>query len=278
MRTVNKTQVAVLTAAIVLFVLLMFAKTTPPPVAAGELPAHKPGENHQTVHLNAERAKLTPAQNLLIEKWEKQAEEGAGAAKAAAIDSLVKLWTQFNKPALAAYYTEKSAEELKTKDAWFNAGKRYFAAVNFYDPAEHGELYTSAIRCFTKARQLDPADLDVKTYLGASYVNGTAQPMEGIKMLQEVVATDSTHIDAQMQLALFSVKSEQYDKAVMRFEKVLELDPGNIEIYLHLANAYERNGNKEGTIRSLEKYVSLADDAVVKTEVQSYINKLKNSN
>ena len=74
----------------------------------------------------------------------------------------------------------------------------------------------------------------------------------------------------------FSEKSGQWDKAIARFNKVLKIKPDFIEAYLHLADAYEQKGDKTKAIASLEKYSTLVDDPTVKTEVQNYINKLKN--
>ena len=75
----------------------------------------------------------------------------------------------------------------------------------------------------------------------------------------------------------FSEKSGQWDKAIARFEKVLKIQPDFIEAYLHLADAYQQKGDQQKAIESLEKYVKLVDDITIKSEVQEYINKLKNS-
>ena len=44
-----------------------------------------------------------------------------------------------------------------------------------------------------------------------------------------------------------------------------------------MADAYKQMGDRKNAIVNLEKYLHLVDDVVVKTEVQNYINKLKNS-
>jgi lipopolysaccharide biosynthesis regulator YciM len=71
------------------------------------------------------------------------------------------------------------------------------------------------------------------------------------------------------------MKSGQTDKAIARFKKVLKIDPAYLEAYLHLADAYEQQGNKEGTIEMLEQYVSKTEDAMVRLEVSKYIKQLK---
>jgi len=59
-------------------------------------------------------------------------------------------------------------------------------------------------------------------------VNGE-NPMAGITILRELVAEDSTNVDAHYYLGLFSVKSGQLDKAIARFERVLALRPDDIK-------------------------------------------------
>jgi len=100
--------------------------------------------------------------------------------------------------------------------------------------------------------------------------------MKGIGMLKEVEKTDSNNVNLQLNFAFFSEKSGQWDRAIARFQKVLRIKPDFIEAYLHLADAYQQKGDKLKAIESLEKYVTLVDDVTIKTEIQDYINKLKN--
>ena len=58
---------------------------------------------------------------------------------------------------------------------------------------------------------------------------------------------------------------------------MLKIQPDFIEAYLHLADAYQQKGDKAKAIETLEKYITLVDDVSIKTEIQDYINKLKNS-
>jgi tetratricopeptide (TPR) repeat protein len=271
----KKAQYILVAAAAGLIVLIMFfANTTPPAQEPEVVTANtKADEGHFESQVDASMAALPGEQKDLAEKWAKDADSNPSL-----YDSLINLWDNVKKPDIAAWFSEKAAEKKRTEDAWAYAGKRYYTAVGFVKADEQGALYANAIRCYNKALEMDPNDLDTKTSLAACYVEGTAQPMTGITMLREVIAADSNNVNAQLQLAFFSLKSNQLDKAIMRFKKVLELDPHNLEVYLYLADVYERSGDKNNAIKNLEKYVSLTDDITVKTEVQGYINKLKNSN
>lgn len=273
-------KMAVLAGSAVLIVLLMFANTTPPEKKAEVMPAqaqHEAGSDHFGTHVSQAAAMLNESDKQKAALLEQQAKAG-GKQGMAALDSLVNLWDDQRRPDIAAYFTEKAAEKVNTKDAWEKAGNRYYYSVGFVKPEERSELYSNAIRCFDKALKIEPGDLDVKTALAACYVEGTSQPMDGIRMLQEVVEKDPENVNAHIQLGVFSMKSGQFDKAVMRFQKVTELDPQNIEIYLYLADAFVNSGNKQAAIKNLEKYRDLTEDITVKTEIQESINNLKNTN
>jgi tetratricopeptide (TPR) repeat protein len=96
-------------------------------------------------------------------------------------------------------------------------------------------------------------------------------------MLREIEKTDSNNVTLQLNFAFFSVKSQQWDKAIKRFEKVLQVDSTYIEAYLHLADAYEQSGQKNKTIEMLEKYKSKTDDAMSRQEIDKYIQQLKSN-
>ena len=103
---------------------------------------------------------------------------------------------------------------------------------------------------FERSLKINPANDSSKVGLGSCYLFGgiSEMPMEGIMMIREVVARDSTNIYAQMMLGYGSLVSGQYDKAIERFEKVLAIDNENIEASLMLVRIGEEN-EKNGDIK-----------------------------
>jgi cytochrome c-type biogenesis protein CcmH/NrfG len=69
--------------------------------------------------------------------------------------------------------------------------------------------------------------------------------MKPSKLLLEVVRTDSTHIDAQYYLAKLAVESNQLEKAIERFKKLVYLQPQNQEYCLELSKIYGTLGNQK---------------------------------
>jgi lipopolysaccharide biosynthesis regulator YciM len=114
--------------------------------------------------------------------------------------------------------------------------------------------------------------------LASCYVEGSEDPMEGIKRLREIEKTDSNNVKLQLTFAFFSVKSGQLDKAISRFNKVIAIDSNYIEAYLHLADAYEQKNETDKTIKMLEKYSAKTTDVTARIEINKYIEQLKSKN
>jgi tetratricopeptide (TPR) repeat protein len=157
------------------------------------------------------------------------------------------------------------------------AGERNFYAVPFAKAENIAmALYGQASMCFQKVLDKEPKNTMAKIKLATCMVEGTNDPMKGITLLREVEKTDSNNIELQLNFAFFSVKSRQFDRAIIRFKKVLKINPNYIQAYLHLADVYEQMGDKNKTIESLQAYIALVNDPVAKEEISKYINKLKN--
>lgn len=68
-------------------------------------------------------------------------------------------------------------------------------------------------------------------------VNGE-DPMQGIMLLREILAKDSTNVAAQFYMGMFSVRSGQMDKAVKRFETVTALGSNDIRYLVEVGYQY----------------------------------------
>lgn len=270
MGVLNKTQIAVISGSLLLTVLLLLANTKP---------SKKEVENVavESFSLDNAVAQLTASLPANQKEQAKQLEENlnSSANKQQAFDTIIRFFDALKQPIAAAFYTEKVAQAFSTEKNWNTAGIRYYAATQFYDGQNKAMLFDKAIACFEKTVELNPSNVDSKISLAACYVEGTKDPMKGISLLKEIEKTDSNNVNLQMNFAFFSERSGQWDKAIARFEKVLKIQPDNIEVYLHLADACVQMNNKQKAIEYLEKYNSLVDDTTIKTEVKNYINQLK---
>lgn len=274
----SRSQIIIITSALVLFVALLFANTKMPAKTKAEVKTATANIAADVeITLKQSRTTLTKDQTSFIEKLEEAAKSAEPSQKRSLYDSLAKTAYGYKKPELAAWYIEQNAVAVNTPQEWYTAGNSYYMAARFMEPAKRPQFYGKAIECFERSLASDNNNLKTKTALGVAYVEGSGEPMKGITMLKEVVTTDSNYVEAHINLGLFAEKSGQFDKAIERFNKILSIDPDYIEAYLHLADAYERTGKKEDAIKSLEKYSDKVDDVTIKSEVRNYINQLKNS-
>lgn len=278
MTLARKTQIGLVAIAGVLFVLLFLAPTKQASKASEKTLLPKTDEQLANVETF-----LTMAVKTLKAEEKNTYDALLTLAKASTVDTafipVVQFWDQQKRPDFASYFVEKIAERKQTPLAYNKAGDRYYYSVRFIkDNNEIPALYQSAMRCYQKALAKDPNNTDAKIQLAACYVEGSQDPMKGITLLREVEKVDSNNVKLQLSFAFFSVKSQQWDKAIKRFENVLRIDPLYIEAYLHLADAYEQQGDKNKTIEMLEKYASITQDAMAKQEVLKYIEQLKINN
>lgn len=106
-----------------------------------------------------------------------------------------------------------------------------------------------------EAVALSPLDAKVQEAV-AIIQSGEGNPMQAIFALREVVEEDSTHRDAQFYLGQFSMLSGQFDKAVERFEIVLQNYGDDEAAAVGLAQARSQLGDTEGAIQGLQTFLT----------------------
>lgn len=274
MNSSRKLQIAVVSGAMLLFIALLFADTTPPPKTKELATVQAANKVDIETVINSEKQSLGKTILDQASVLELKISNLQGKAKQELFDSLILLYDNHVKPAIAAYYTEAKNAVDPSPEGWAKTGNRYYHAVGFVKPENRSALYSQAMFAYEKALALQPGNLEIKTALAACYVEGSAEPMKGITMLREVIAVDSNNVKALLNLGMFAIKSGQTEKAIERFQKIISVDTTFIEAYLYLADCYERINNIEAAIQNLNNYQQRVDDVAIKTEVKSYINKL----
>lgn len=198
--------------------------------------------------------------------------------KIAPYDSMMRFWDRLFQPFVSAVYMEKKASAFPSDSSWFESGNRFLSSIQFVNQAEHAKaLLLHAIQSFEKGLKLNPNNVDARIRLASCYLEDEKDPMKGISMLREIEKTDSNNMNLQLTFGFASFRSGQWDRAIRRFNKVLELNPEYLEAYLYLADVYEKKGDKAMTIKTLEEYYRRVPDKEAKNEILKYIDKLKNS-
>lgn len=191
-------------------------------------------------------------------------------------DSIALFWDTKKMFALSASYYETKASKDKTEKSFLNAAYRYFDAYKA-SPDSTVRVYMAgkAITNYSKVTDINPQNLDAKTDLGILYAESSSEPMKGIMLLRDVVTQKPDHENAQLNLGLLSVKSGQLEKALERFDKVLQINPGRVEVYLYKAQTYEQMGDNQKAIAEFENFNKASNDSDLIARVKEHIIKLK---
>lgn len=192
-------------------------------------------------------------------------------------DSLSKFLGQNKEYVLAAYFAEQKAINNNGSGSdWEQAGERYTTSAGFQkDQNTVPALLDAAMRCFNKALELEPKNLDAKVGLGMCIVQGTNDPMKGIGLLLEVVKEDSTNVNAQLALADFSVQRNAPDKAIQRYKNALALRPQWYALHVSIGDLYLQMGDTVSAVGNYEKYCEKETDPVMKNEIENVIRSLQ---
>ena len=208
----------------------------------------------ESVYKNASQSELLPQAKQLAQKWDDVEQ---------AIPSAMYLEVVANKEPILAN--------------WLTAGTRFLKAFdNSIDSLMRSTLLQKANTSFTKAMALDSNNMEAKTGLGITIVNGMGAPMQGIMMLRDVVAREPKNLKANMSLGVFAIKSGQFDKAIIRFNTIIETIEKTPDAYFYLGRAYESLGNKTEAINAYLNSKKLAANPTFSNFIDKKVAELKN--
>lgn len=190
------------------------------------------------------------------------------------LDGIGRLWDRNGVPAASAIWFERKAEIVQSEQSYLDAAYRYFDSFRMAnDTVVRSILVGKAISNYEKVLEINPANLNAKTDLGACYADGTNEPMKGILLLREVITADPNHEMAQYNLGMLSVKSGQLDKAIERFNKVLAINPKRNEIHFFLGQVLLQKGDTAAAVSSYETFIKNANYDV--SDVIKLVEELK---
>lgn len=202
-----------------------------------------------------------------------RAEEGQDTG---AVEELIGFYENEQQYNFAAYTHSLKAKLSPSVANWELAGDRQLSVSSntAYDSEFNEVLYQEALSSYQKAIDLDSNNLDLQVKLGSAIVDRSPQPMQGISLLLGVIEKDSMHINGNLALGKFGIISGQYDKAIIRLEKVLSLQPQNTEALFLAGEAYSNLGDTEKAIESLTLCKDLVENEELKKEIDAYLQQL----
>lgn len=131
-----------------------------------------------------------------------------------------------------------------------------------------------APRIPNEKRDAAPDPLEASIVEAVNLVNGS-QPMQGIMKLRELEKENPKNANIQWHLGQFSIQSGQMDKAIDRFEKVLELnEEGFPDANFILGSIYAGRDSTTIAIARLERYKALVQESEVMEDVNRMLKDL----
>ncbi len=282
-----KKQYILITVGLVLtIVLFLFGKTISPKKdnsAVNTLTEHK-----KTFSINnfiiEQKAKLTPSQSLYLSKLENNISRGDVAKQQVDANvAVANFWRDSAKIFEPYAFFTSLASKLENSEKNLTFAARLFLG-NLRGENDEAKLAwetNEAIALFEKAILINPNNDDLKVDLGSCYIYGRGksgdpkETMQGIQTLLEVARRDSSNLKAQLMLGVGGLVSGQFEKAIPRLLKVVNVQPKNVEAIAYLADAYAGVGNKTEAIKWYNISKSLINDEHYTQEVDARIKTLQ---
>jgi len=190
-------------------------------------------------------------------------------------DSLIGQYRQAGLYDSAAWFAERANAFFKTDESLLKAADAAYEAYTFaVERVKQRELAEKTRALYDLVLADNPGNLDVKTKMAMTYMSSDS-PMQGIRMLREVVEQDPRNELGLFNLGMLAIQSSQYGRASEWFQKLLAVNPDHLQGNLLLGVAWMNQGQKEKARQQFEKVKKMDADPAVQAAVDSYLQELK---
>ncbi len=225
-------------------------------------------------HIQTHSAAPQGLQKRIAEFRARLAEGSEKEKNAIFADSLANLYRAANHFDSAAWFAEESAKFFNTVSSWIKTGDNYYQAYSLaLDQNRQGVFAMKAQEFYGKALKSDPGNLEVKTKMAMTYLS-SANPMQGIALLREVLAKDPKNELALFNMGMLSIQSGQYDRAIERLNRLIEVNPNHLQGQLLLGIAWMNKGDKQKAKEQFENVKNMDKDPAVQATIDSYLKDL----
>src|SRR6056297_77797 len=166
-------------------------------------------------------------------------------------------WYEQEEPVLAGHYAERVANLEETPASWSMAGTTFALALHKEEVAPKERMFAAdqARSAFENAITMEPENVNHRINLALTYVQAPLedQPMKGIQMLLELSRQYPENAGVLYQLGRLAIQTGQYERAIERLERALELNPNRKNAHCLLAEAYASTQQLEKAKRSQQQ-------------------------
>ena len=128
-----------------------------------------------------------------------------------------------------------------------------------------------SLQFLSRKPSINQDEVDIKK---ASQMIQNGQPMKGVMLLRGILEKDENNIDAIWELGKLSMQSQQYEKAIGRFEKFVSLTGGEDKVsgLIYLSDAYFFNSERQKSLDNLIKAKALNKKSDLVIDIEERIN------
>jgi tetratricopeptide (TPR) repeat protein len=197
-----------------------------------------------------------------------------GNKKAQIADSLGSIYESYGRYDSAAGYYEYLAINDPGIEYFEKVGNAYYESFSFaMDREKAGQLGEKARSYFNKVLEKQPGRFDLRNKIAMTFVS-SANPMQGIMMLRQILEEDPDNELANFNLGMLSIQSGQYKRAKEYFQKLIDVNPRNLKGQFYLGLSHYELGEKEEARKQFELVKSMDDDPAVIATVEGYLKEL----
>jgi len=223
--------------------------------------------------LDLHSVEITGEDNTKIDNFKTEI-DSEGSDRLALADSLSRIYSSYNQFDSAAKYFEIIAEIKPDPVEFEKTGNAYYDALGFAMDKELANSYSDKARYyFEKLLKDDPSRLDIKNKLAMTYIS-SANPMQGITLLQEILETDPENENGLFNMGILAIQSGQYERASERFKNLVSLYPQNLQAQFYLGLCYFELREKDNARRQFELVKSMESDPAVLATIDGYLKEL----
>ncbi len=196
--------------------------------------------------LKEAKATLTPGQSASIESFEQAVKASTSdKEKVKNLKLLSGTWFEIQKPEVAGFYAEEVANITQDETSWAITGTTYAIALQRASSDKVKDyVREKAVSAFEHAISINPENLDHQINLAVCYTDHPLKdnPMKGVLMLIDLNKKHPEDVGVLTNLGRLGIKTGQFEKAVERLEKAIDLQPDHRKAYCLLTQAYEALG------------------------------------
>jgi tetratricopeptide (TPR) repeat protein len=212
-----------------------------------------------------------------IDELKSALSKASSADKDKHLNDIARQFLKFNKFDSAAVYLERAALLKGNAQSYLATGNAYYEALTFAVNTEKANKMAEKARYWLeKATEANPTDIESKAKIALTYVNSEA-PMQGILKLRTLAEENPDNEFVQYNMGILSYQSNQYDKAVSRFEKVVSINPKSVNGYFYLALSQKEVGKKAEAIKNFKMAAQLDPSEEIQTSVSEQLAELENN-